>query len=333
MKTMKQKIQFIFSLFILLSVGLLYSSCDHEDWYADRDLLLTDDGHGSLKNGNIVATGDVRDVTTNSATILCSANYNYKEALGIKPGIILSTSTFSKADVMRYDSKLSPIYVTAFASSECEVQLNKLEHATKYYYCAYAEDKDGKKHIGEIKSFTTLFDYSIYKPVDLGLSVKWANMNIEAEYPSSLGSTWFWGETKSNKSLSWHELELPTLIKQGYIDNNYNLCPAYDTATDILGDNWRMPTKDEFQELIDKCTWKEVNSGTTFLITGPNDNYIYLPVSSSSSSYDCYYWSSTCNSDYAYSLRCVRKYSWEPRYEYVIGATRSKNMYIRPVMK
>ena len=39
--------------------------------------------------------------------------------------------------------------------------------------------------------------------VDLGLSVKWANMNVGATKDSGFGSYFAWGETKPKKYYSW----------------------------------------------------------------------------------------------------------------------------------
>ncbi|MBQ5548198.1 MAG: hypothetical protein IIT33_05095, partial [Prevotella sp.] len=39
--------------------------------------------------------------------------------------------------------------------------------------------------------------------VDLGLSVKWANMNLGASKSSDYGTYYAWGETKPKKYYSW----------------------------------------------------------------------------------------------------------------------------------
>ena len=50
----------------------------------------------------------------------------------------------------------------------------------------------------------------------------------------------------------------------------------HDAATANWGNDWRMPTKEEAQELIDKCTWDF--TGTGYKVTGPNGNSIFLPA-------------------------------------------------------
>ena len=39
--------------------------------------------------------------------------------------------------------------------------------------------------------------------VDLGLSVKWANVNVGAKKPSDFGTYFAWGETKPKNFYSW----------------------------------------------------------------------------------------------------------------------------------
>ena len=41
-----------------------------------------------------------------------------------------------------------------------------------------------------------------------------------------------------------------------------------------------MPTKEEFQELLDNCTWERTTQNETlgYIVTGPNGQSIFLPV-------------------------------------------------------
>lgn len=59
--------------------------------------------------------------------------------------------------------------------------------------------------------------------------------------------------------------------------------PDHDAARAIWGSTWRMPTKDECQELMDKCDWEDstFNGFAGKKVTGPNGNYIFLPYSGS----------------------------------------------------
>lgn len=52
------------------------------------------------------------------------------------------------------------------------------------------------------------------------------------------------------------------------------------TVSNSWGDYWRLPTKEEMQELLDECdwTWIELNGTKGFDIKGPNGNTMFLPA-------------------------------------------------------
>lgn len=328
---MKQKIQLIFASFLLVSTSVLFCACDGEDWWADRYSILTDASHGSLKNGQVVATGKVQNVTQNSATILCSANYNYKESLQIRPGILYGDNYNGRdIDFLEDNERTTHVEISDFTTFAYKVTLNNLRPSTTYYYCAYAKTSGNNYAFGEIKSFTTAMSNTPGEAVDLGLSVKWASLNIGAAQPEQMGAQFYWGGTtacqESSNKADWHDFSISTLKNQGYIDNDNNLCPLHDAATQMWGSGWRMPTEDECRELVNKCSWKKTtkNGNDVFLVTGPNGNVIYLPC--------YYYWSSTASSyssSYSYYLRCEKNSSVTIIYD----GNRSVCRCIRPVLK
>ena len=132
--------------------------------------------------------------------------------------------------------------------------------------------------------------------VDLGLSVMWANANIGATSEDDYGCYFAWGESqeKSHYDLDNYfdfQVEASKGRMVRYIYNKFNSAGAsligteYDTATKLLGRNWRMPTPEEVQELIDNCEMKQeyvkdqnnhIKLEYTF-VTGPNGQSIYFP--------------------------------------------------------
>ena len=141
--------------------------------------------------------------------------------------------------------------------------------------------------------------------VDLGLSVKWATCNVGANSPSDYGDYYAWGET-STKS-SYTEENSSTFGKSmGNIGGN----SSYDVARYRWGGSWRMPTKAEWQELVDKCTWTWTTQGghNGYKVTGKNGKSIFLPAAGwrYGTSPDGvgeygYYWSSTPGESDTYS--------------------------------
>lgn len=120
-------------------------------------------------------------------------------------------------------------------------------------------------------------DLQVHEAVDLGLSVKWATCNVGATTPTDFGGYYAWGETE--------EKEIYT--GQTYSDPNPDgdamdiSGTEYDVAHVKWGGEWRMPTHDEFVELITTCTWEWTTIGDTsgYKVTGINGNYIFLPAS------------------------------------------------------
>ncbi|MBR5780631.1 MAG: DUF1566 domain-containing protein [Bacteroidales bacterium] len=137
--------------------------------------------------------------------------------------------------------------------------------------------------------------------VDLGLpsGLKWATCNIGARVPEASGDYFAWGEIKTKRTFS----ESGSLT---YGKKKYSIEISGDSQLDAAranwGGSWRMPTKYECQELIDKCKWEYVtiNGVNGYKVTGTNGNSIFLPAAGFryvSSLYragnDGYYWSST----------------------------------------
>ena len=164
--------------------------------------------------------------------------------------------------------------------------------------------------------------------VDLGLSVKWATMNIGANSPEEYGDYFAWGETTPKDTYTWENYKWckgseDTMTKYctdsdyGTVDNKTVLEPEDDAAHVNWGGTWRMPTYDEYRELVDKCTW----AGTTqndvegLLVTGPNGNSIFLPgagffgESPVATGYYGNYWSSSLDTDSPFYARSVYFYS------------------------
>lgn len=110
-------------------------------------------------------------------------------------------------------------------------------------------------------------------PIDLGLSVMWAQCNVGANSMTNSGKFYAWGEIKEHyrftKGLQGEASRI------GDISGN----PQYDIARSEMGNGWRMPTLKEGLELVEKCTWEKVNSygKQGYDVIGPNGNRIFLP--------------------------------------------------------
>lgn len=127
--------------------------------------------------------------------------------------------------------------------------------------------------------------------MDLGLSVMWAQVNLGASMIGEYGDYYAWGETET-KDYFWYntykycEGRQNTYTKycinpsEGKVDSLTTLELEDDAAHVQWGGSWRMPTKEEWIELREKCTWKysHENNKKGWTVTGPNGNKIFFPL-------------------------------------------------------
>lgn len=141
-----------------------------------------------------------------------------------------------------------------------------------------------------------IVDGHIY--VDLGLSVRWANCNVGTDAPHKSGNYYAWGETSPKTDYSADNSVTFRMKDEMDIAGD----SIYDVARACWGNDWRLPTEVEAQELIDMCTWEwtEVCGNEGCRITGPSGLSIFLPAcgayeedSLSSVGEDGCYWTST----------------------------------------
>ena len=124
--------------------------------------------------------------------------------------------------------------------------------------------------------------------VDMGLSVKWANVNMGAKKSTDFGDYYAWGETKPKDYYSWDSYiwsrgNSPMLTKYSVGDRKSQLTLADDAAHANWGGKWRMPTEAECEELAnpDNCIWEwTTNNGINgYKVTSKKTgNSIFLPI-------------------------------------------------------
>ena len=128
--------------------------------------------------------------------------------------------------------------------------------------------------------------------VDLGLpsGILWATGNLGSDSRYLPGEYFAWGETETRDLFKWTDYKF--LIEEYANENgspNYSATDIgkdisgseYDAASCQWGHGWRIPTQNEWEELISNChvEFKTGNLNpheTGLYIYGPNGNYICL---------------------------------------------------------
>lgn len=135
--------------------------------------------------------------------------------------------------------------------------------------------------------------------VDLGLAsgLLWAKCNMGTTDPTEPGDYYAWGETSTKKEYYSdnykHYNAKFELLKYNEKDGKEVLELEDDAARVNLGVGYRIPTKEDWEELLEDCKWEAVTTTlpeivdpsqkkviARWKVTGPNGNSIVLPTTS-----------------------------------------------------
>ena len=188
--------------------------------------------------------------------------------------------------------------------SDEQIACKKLILADGSHICLKAIAVPGGSPSGQIEA------------VDLGLPSgrKWANMNLGANTPNESGLYFAWGDTEGREDVSNDTFYLSDYEDRPASKIDTDLPLEHDAAHAMLGGDWHMPTKEDFQELYDNCkrSWVDVKGKKGCLFTSKiNGNSIFLPAAGVyygasldyRGSYGNYWSASFYDSSNAYSLR------------------------------
>lgn len=186
-------------------------------------------------------------------------------------------------------------------------------------------------------------EYNGHRYVDLGLpsGLKWATCNVGASSPEEYGDYFAWGETETKETYLWTNSKwYDTTDKYTGTDNKTILDPEDDAAHMNWGEAWRMPTREELNELLENCTWlwSTKNGVDGYKVVGRNGNSIFLPAAGDMYSDRLWdesemgkYWTSTCGENSSESSYALSYYIWNTP-----GENREERYYglpVRPVFK
>ena len=273
------------------------------DYTGQKGILLKTDGDDSIEENYDYAAcqvekdkftidTDAKTVSVPDGITLISAQAIVKFSLyksdGITPINATSLAISSSPSVFATVYKISTHYVEN--SITCgNIELTGLSGTTNDIYVALctisanagitltATDASGNTYTytksGVTFAIGQYYEVKVkmHEYVDLGLSVKWATMNVGAESVTDRGLYFAWGETTghafgsgyqfSEGNYAWYNDGVTgkyTKYKHDGSSWDYEeLASEDDAAAKIWGGVWRMPTKAEWEELLneDNCTW------------------------------------------------------------------------------
>ncbi|MCQ2744656.1 MAG: DUF1566 domain-containing protein [bacterium] len=298
----------------------------------------------SISEGNTsekVASISATKITPSSALLTGQIGVEIEAYESIEFGMLISND---KSKLSSYDGR--KLLCSNLIGKTFSIEVTGLYSETKYYYCSYLILNDMQYEYGSIKSFNTENGIGL-EAVDLGLSVKWANMNIGANTPEGYGNYYAWGETVTKKKYDWSTYfdtkdRGNNFIKYNYRGPNYILALTEDAAYVNWGEKWRMPTESEYNALIDECTWTWTiqNNVNGYKVTGKNGNSIFLPASGCCNDEllprggeGGYYWSSRLKVMNIYDARQANLLYFDNKYLHMSTDNRYYGNSIRAVCK
>ena len=204
--------------------------------------------------------------------------------------------------------------------------------------------KEGRKFLSDGKAVQNVChtDTKGHEYVDLGLpsGLKWAKCNVGAEKETDYGYHFMWGSTTPNTDYGCTWVNTPFNGGASNYDEEYfnsvkdTVCPngvlakEYDTAAQIMGGKWRMPTEAEIKELFDNTDneWVEDYNGSgvngrKFTSKTDETKYIFIPAAG-----NCYYGSVLDVGYYGYVWSSSLSASY-PNYAWYLGF-HSDNCYV-----
>ena len=228
-----------------------------------------------------VKTQEATEIDAYSARFHAQIDFAGIEWGGVNYGFFWGTSEDAEGTYIQAEGDFDE-------SGAYSAKITGLTPETAYWFKAFAEI-DGEPFAGEILHFTTA-KIPVPEAVDLGIvvngkKIKWASFNLGATKPEENGYFYSWGETAPKDDYIWSTYKFGTsssgpFSKYNSVDMVLDPGPeGDDVASKYLGGKWRMPTQEEWTELITKCTSTKTpqNGKNGLLVTATNGKSIFLP--------------------------------------------------------
>lgn len=245
--------------------------------------------YGEENGGEFITKGYI-DLSSQTPAILASSQEDKSNVINVA----LENLTVTADETATIYFMMAPVNLDG---KTIDVTVTKNEGEAKKYQVAGKNYIAGKAYAIALSSSDEVATQTSYTMVDLGLpsGTLWADRNVGADSPEAYGDYFAWGETTTKSTYNYDSYKWG----QGF----YNTQTVFDLEDDAayvnMGNDWRMPTYDELNELNTNCTWTWTtqNGNKGYKVTGPNGNSIFLPAAGYSGLYyvgSCgIYWSAS----------------------------------------
>ncbi len=235
-------------------------------------------------------------------TLITDQNSKLDDQIAALEGIMNAIPDYSnKLDAIENAIKAMPDYDAAINGIKDEIAnlVKAVKDGNKSEADALAEIA---KKLEELKAAGGSKPKPIPKNcVDLGLpsGLLWAKSNMGTTVPTEIGDYYAWGETSPKKKYhgnNYKHYRGSALDIKKYNEKDWKTVLELedDAARAILGVGYRIPTQEDWEELLDNCKWEAVTitlpeimdpSQTKciarWIVTGPNGKSIILPMTDS----------------------------------------------------
>ncbi len=302
------KLKYLF-LSLTAIIGLTLSSCsdDGDDIDNSQSLFFKPSLNWGCTKSQIFSSMTDYTLLAGDEQTLCYKAQDETVAYGFKNDrlntvVVIPDASLSLDDILLAFSgyKLLSQYKNYVYLNERTNTIAEIENGDGYYTISWSQ-----------------YGLDVANAVDLGLSVKWADVNVDMGYDDNAALTPENPQDDDSRMLEcligWGD---PTGVNRSTLDSSYPQVnsisgTSYDVATVKWGKRWRIPTQSEYQELLSDCSWvwEERNGSYGYKVTGPNGNSIFLPTTGFRDGSSYYkdesglYWAATMAEDsYPYFL-------------------------------
>ncbi len=233
-------------IFLFIIIVFNFLSCEKETGKEYSEYIDTRDG--VAVTGECIKVGCVSAdayIYVNTDSVMFATMEQGANIAGIQ---VCRDGLFANAEevlpVPITTSKGYCVFFDTIVTNRALVHMKNLQPSSTYYYRAFAQIGKARLYGKARKFMTADIIVPINGFVDLGLSTKWAACNNGSSYPSDIGEKYTWSAGVSS-------------CRQA----------------------GRMPSKAEWQELIDRCAYSVTiyNNQRGLLLTGPSGRSVFLP--------------------------------------------------------